>query len=49
MIGYIIAVLGFIILAFIAGYITGYQDCFDYLRNELDRFKAEKEKANETD
>lgn len=45
MIGYIIAGLGFIFMAFIAGYITGYQDCFDYLRNELDRFKAEKDKS----
>lgn len=45
MIGYIIAGLGFIFLAFIAGYITGYNDCFAYLRNELDRFKAEKDKS----
>ena len=45
MIGYIIAALGFMFLSYIAGYIIGYQDCFDYLRNELDRFKAEKDKS----
>ena len=38
-----VIVLGFLFMAYFAGYVVGYHHCFDYLKGKLEDYRREHE------